>query len=79
MCDRVARHSGFAGAYRAEEKHSHVIRQFTFGGQYPLGLRDGQFLEQRALLVLLCAALAIPGMLLLLKVAPWGDEAKLKL
>ena len=27
---------------------------------------------------LLCAALAIPGMLLLLKVAPWGDETKLK-
>ena len=27
---------------------------------------------------LLCAALAIPGMLLLLKVAPWGEETKLK-
>ncbi|HZW87088.1 MAG TPA: AmpG family muropeptide MFS transporter [Gallionella sp.] len=27
---------------------------------------------------LLCAALAVPGMLLLLKVAPWGDETKLK-
>jgi len=27
---------------------------------------------------LLCAALALPGMLLLLKVAPWGDETKLK-
>lgn len=27
---------------------------------------------------LLCAMLAIPGMLLLLKVAPWGDETKLK-
>ncbi|HEY4696780.1 MAG TPA: AmpG family muropeptide MFS transporter [Gallionella sp.] len=28
---------------------------------------------------LLCAALAIPGMLLLLKVAPWGEETKLKM
>ncbi len=27
---------------------------------------------------LLCAVLAIPGMLLLLKVAPWGEESKLK-
>jgi PAT family beta-lactamase induction signal transducer AmpG len=25
---------------------------------------------------LLCAVLAIPGMLLLLKVAPWGEQAK---
>ena len=28
---------------------------------------------------LLCAALAIPGMLLLLKVAPWNEETKLKM
>jgi len=28
---------------------------------------------------LLCAALAIPGMLLLLKVAPWNEEAKLEM
>ena len=41
-------------------------RQAAGGGD---GL-DGIFLP--------CVVLAIPGMVLLLKVAPWGDEIKLK-